>query len=580
MAVLSHPLAVDDPPMMPRDAKPNAAIYFAADGYDPTAKGINGRRVAGESFIRGFFRHADVQEFVSFLPKASESAHFDRLAGEERPDLPRRHLALRQGAQLAGVGTLYYPSPNFGAEAWRRAAAGAAAWSICGVTHTISTKGVMQGFLDLRMAPQMEWDAVICTSRAVQSAVLTQLELIDDHLRARFGGGIPARPQLPVIPLGIDTAAFVPDKAAGAALRKRLGLGAKDVLFTTIARLTPFEKFDPYPLYLALQQAQAAMPKGKRLHLALCGIFNDDYSRKVFESGAPALMPDVGFHLLDGAKAEERKAVLSGADAFVFAIDNIQETFGLAPIEAMAAGLPVVVSDWDGMRDTITADVGIRVPTRTLAPAHAEAEGFRHITGVDSYGQYCSLTSQMTAIDVSALAGALQALALDAGLRARLGAAGQARARALYDWAAVIPQMQALWAELATRRAAAGPARHPPVARGTMPIGPSPFLLFGSYPTRAAGFDTARFVAMPLQGRPGVTETLALRNYGGIGRSTERAEDFAALYDRILAAGAEGAARSALLTTSGKTPVTLDRLLIWLLKYDFIRLSGEDQSRK
>ena len=32
----------------------NAAIWFTADGYDPAKKGINGRRVAGESFLRGF----------------------------------------------------------------------------------------------------------------------------------------------------------------------------------------------------------------------------------------------------------------------------------------------------------------------------------------------------------------------------------------------------------------------------------------------------------------------------------------------------------------------------------------------
>ncbi len=34
-------------------------------------------------------------------------------------------------------------------------------------------------------------------------------------------------------------------------------------------------------------------------------------------------------------------------------IDNMQESFGLTPIEAMAAGLPRVISDWDGYRDSV-----------------------------------------------------------------------------------------------------------------------------------------------------------------------------------------------------------------------------------
>ena len=49
----------------------NAAIWYAQDGFDPKARGINGRRVAGESFLRGFLRHATVDEFV-FLSKSAQ----------------------------------------------------------------------------------------------------------------------------------------------------------------------------------------------------------------------------------------------------------------------------------------------------------------------------------------------------------------------------------------------------------------------------------------------------------------------------------------------------------------------------
>lgn len=569
MAVLADPLALDDPQMnAPVDPARNAGIYFAADGYDPAAKGINGRRVAGESFLRGYLRHADVAEFVSLTPRKADQDQFDRIAAEERPGMPHRGVPLRSMPRMAPVGTLYYPSPNFAAECWRRAPMGAAAWSICGITHTTATKGVMQGFFDMRMAPQAEWDAVICTSRAVLASVLHQFDLIEDHLRDRFGARIPPRPQLPVIPLGVDTAAFAPDAAAGAALRKRLGLGAGDVLFTTIARLTPYEKFDPLPLYIALARAQAQLPKGTRLHLALCGIYRDDYSRDVFEKGAAGLMPGIGFHVLDGADAAERRAVLSGADVFVFPIDNIQETFGLAPIEAMAAGLPVLVSDWDGMRDTVTPEVGIRVPTRSLGPDHAADEGFRHLTGIDTYPQYCALTSAMTEIEMPALVAAIVALARDPALRRRMGAAGQARARALYDWAQVVPRMQDLWQELALRRSAAA-GRAAPMPRATLPVGPSPFGLFGAWPSTQGGFAGQRFVAET--SATDVAGALALRDYLRGGRQTERSESFAQVAAAIGAKGAAGAGRDDLAAALKLPPAQIDRLLIWLLKYGFIR---------
>ena len=47
-----------------------------------------------------------------------------------------------------------------------------------------------------------------------------------------------------------DPVRIIEAVTAGAGLRARLGAGPQDVIFTTIARLTPHEKFDPLPIYL------------------------------------------------------------------------------------------------------------------------------------------------------------------------------------------------------------------------------------------------------------------------------------------------------------------------------------------
>ena len=66
-------------------------------------------------------------------------------------------------------------------------------------------------------------------------------------------------------------------------------------------------------------------------------------------------------------------------DIFCSLSDNIQETFGITPIEAMSAGLPVVVSDWDGYRDTVRDGIdGFRVPTQMPPPGYGDELALRH----------------------------------------------------------------------------------------------------------------------------------------------------------------------------------------------------------
>ena len=76
-------------------------------------------------------------------------------------------------------------------------------------------------------------------------------------------------------------------------------------------------------------------------------------------------------------------------------------------------------------------------------------------------------------------------------LRAQRGAAAQARAREAFDWSRVIPQYEALWAELDRRRRAA-PAEPPRVRNlSDNPWRPDPFRLFAGYPTEWATSTTA-----------------------------------------------------------------------------------------
>ncbi|MGA0539194.1 glycosyltransferase family 4 protein [Neotabrizicola sp. VNH66] len=547
----------------------NAAIWYAPDGYDPKSKGINGRRVAGESFLRGFFAHAEAEEFVCLTHGSGDEAHFREFAARAGVTRPVRGARLERPVDIAPLSVVSFPSPNFAIECWRRAMSGGAAWAICGITHTTATSAVMQGLFDLRAAPQMPWDAVICTSRAVHASVSGQMELTDAHLSARFGA-VPPRPLLPVIPLGVNSGDFTPDPAAGQALRKRLGLGPEDVACAIIARLTPHEKFDPLPVYLALAEAQRQLVGTGRLHLFLCGQFRDKAAHAVFANGAAALMPEVGFHLLDGGDAAERRATLSGADIFLFPIDNVQETFGLAPIEAMAAGLPVIVSDWDGMKDTVTPDCGIRIPTEAARADLTAHLGSRYFGGTDNYAQYLGQLSAMTRIELGPLTAAVVALARDPVLRRQMGAAGRARVRAFYDWSVVIPQYQALWAEQAAMAAAALAADSaPPAYRpGALPPGPAPGLFFADYPSRT-GPDPARRYRATGADLPAVAQMLLLRDYAATRRQFDSAETVQRTLDALASAGRAGLTVAGAAKAGGLGQRAVARALLWLMKYGY-----------
>ena len=106
----------------------------------------------------------------------------------------------------------------------------------------------------------------------------------------------------------------------------------------------------------------------------------------------------------------------------------MQESFGLTPIEAMAAGLPRVISDWDGYRDSVAhGEDGFLVTTRQPPPGAGAALAELLLSGHDMYGGYLAKTALSVAIDQEMAAHVSRALIRDKNLRRSM--ADKARAR-------------------------------------------------------------------------------------------------------------------------------------------------------
>ncbi len=551
-----------------RKPRSNAAIYFHSDAFDPHNNKLNGRRIAGESFLRGFIKHARIDDLCGSVDTKAQGEAFVAFAKQNQyTDEIKTRLIANSG--LVGNQTiLHLPGPSLAAQAWRRRQIGGAAYSISGVTHTTATKRIMQSMYDLRTAPVEQWDGIICTSNAVKASVDYQLTEADRFLKDRFGS-VPPRPQTPMIPLGLNSVDFAHDDAARKSWRDRLKIAPDDLVVMTMSRLNSFGKFDPLPLFLALELAVAKTKH--KIHFLAVGPYSDAITTRVFEDGAARLAPSVTYHHVDGTIEPMAMGLWSAADIFTHPVDNIQETFGLAPVEAMAAGLPVVVSDWDGFKDTISRETGMRIRTLGPKPGSMGREALAYFLDHDTYAQYMAQNSFQTAIDVRRLAKAFVDLFNSAELRKSMGAAGMRRARNIYDWSRIIPMYQEFWAELdAIREKSVGDAKY--MGARTNPTALDPSKLFQRYPTETADFANRKFkVNVTTDAKSAIQDMLELREVPTLKRMSVSIKHLTTVLDFLQTDGFASYDMVHKGTGQMAKPV-LDRCLLWLLKYDFVSI--------
>ena len=81
---------------------------------------------------------------------------------------------------------------------------------------------------------------------------------------------------------------------------------------------------------------------GRDVRIALCGTGEPSYLAEMRRLISDEGLTDVT-HLLGFVQAQQKADALAGADAFVLPSDN--ENFGIAVVEAMYAGLPVIISE-------------------------------------------------------------------------------------------------------------------------------------------------------------------------------------------------------------------------------------------
>lgn len=466
------------------------AFTCEPDAYLTEGRTMMGRRAAGAAFLRAAVEAMPPEQpFILYGGKRAGAAEIAKAIDAVTPGRQIQWIAGNRTDQLAQVGTLFRLDPGLGTDARLRLRDNPLAYSLCGITHTLSSlraQEIMTGYVT---EPLMEWDALICTSTAALDVVRTSIEAAIDYHRWRMGADVrPDLPMFPVIPLGVHADMFAPSTSRRAAARSRLGLSDDEVVVLYAGRLSFATKAHPYPMYRAVEAA--IRRTGKRLVLVQAGQSATTSADEAVRAAAGKYAPSARHIFVDGADDDQYFGAFQAADIFMSLADNVQETFGITPLEAMAAALPVIVSDWNGYKDTVRQGVdGFRITSWAPGPG-AGAELAQRFEVDKAYEHFCGRVAAAISFDHQELADRLETLVNDPDLRRRMGDAGRSRAEQDYDWAGIYRRYVELWGEQTQRRSKgilsakipSRPAMHPGSLDG--------YHLFQTYPTHLMRPDT------------------------------------------------------------------------------------------
>ena len=186
-----------------------------------------------------------------------------------------------------------------------------------------------------------DWQA-----EATRGTKLAAIVSVSELVRQQYLAGNPAFPpeRIVTIPNGVDD-----ERRPGgdrAAIRARLGL-AGEYVFVSLARHC--QQKNSYGLITAFDQVARHRPEA---HLVIAGWADQPrYYRRTLQLRDSLPCRD-RIHLRDHVPAPAE--LLAAADGFV--LDSFFEGWSLASMEALFAGLPVVLSEVGGAREQIGGD--------------------------------------------------------------------------------------------------------------------------------------------------------------------------------------------------------------------------------
>jgi glycosyltransferase involved in cell wall biosynthesis len=409
-----------------------------------------GRPLANEGFLKALLTYGRFEAYHFFCPDLNHSQKFRERLERLVPDAALRER-VHTGLQVALTETLreqdfdvfhqgdftYFMPYLIGL----RNRLARAPFPITGVTHSIDGVFTNSRYLELLLAGLAPYDGIVCTSPSAQRVVDKGLNWVGKQLRMRTGVAFHTHVRLELIPLGIDDSFFREENRKEA--RTFFHFPPDAVVALSVGRISLRHKADWAPVLELIARMESRKELGNVVLIIAGGGQASDTS--LLEAMVAQMGLQKKVFLFPNFQPEVKKKLYQAADFYISIIDNFQETFGLSILEAMAAGLPVVISDFSGYREFITEGrEGFLLPTLW---ADRLPEFLGENLGILDPSMARLYLSQMVAVDLEKLRSCILWLGGDPALRARMGAAAKARASS-YRWSSIIPRYEDFWSRL------------------------------------------------------------------------------------------------------------------------------------
>jgi D-inositol-3-phosphate glycosyltransferase len=420
---------------------------------------VRGVEVATDYLLQAFLQQSQCADFTLVVPNRRKET-FEQWAAAYPSLDGRSPVRICTATQLLGLGAsasvpdIWLDLHGAGHLAFRlRNHISSRMFPTVSVQHGLSEHTLLyQHYLRTLLTPHFACDSLVCTSSACRRAFAQVLDSVASSFNREYGTDLKFKGRLDVIPLCVDTDQLRPrDKQA---LRKQLRIPTSTFLLLYVGYLSQI-KADLTPLLTTIRRLIGANP-GVDLRLIVAGTGPEEYSKELLSLTRELGLTKRVFVMRDVSDNQKEK-LLGAADVFLGPCQSMQESFGLTPIEAMACGLPQVVADWNGYRDTVVnEETGFLIPTTwgrcdsdLCCTGDLLGWPFDHI-----------VQGQSIAMDLDYMYEHLNILINHPELLTTMSERSRARAVAHFSYANVARLYDELWIELAAIAQTAGRPQH------------------------------------------------------------------------------------------------------------------------